>query len=141
MSLNGHSLVIIIPTVHNIDLSFSVGFDTVDETEKSLTALKYMLLSKIMLRLHDDIPLILGGKHALRYAGDEVEAMKAVAKASKNRSLAEFQQALRTYSKQLEDDAIIRSHLNTLYDQMLEQNLLKIVEPYSRVQVSICSLL
>ena len=119
----------------NIGINLS-GFDSINDTERAVVALKYMLLSKIMLRLHDDITLILGGKYTLRYAGEEVEAMKLIAKASKNRSLDEFQQALRKYSKQLENDAFISSHLNTLYDQMLEQNLLKIIEPYSKVQVS-----
>ena len=34
---------------------------------------------------------IISGKVALKYQGTEIESMKAVAQASKNRSLAEFQ--------------------------------------------------
>jgi 26S proteasome regulatory subunit N6 len=62
--------------------------------------------------------------------------MKAVALASHKRSLADFQQALKDYKQQLEDDIIVRAHLDSLYDTMLEQNLCRIIEPYSRVQVS-----
>lgn len=62
--------------------------------------------------------------------------MKAVASASHKRSLADFQEALKTYKAELEDDVIVRAHLDTLYDTMLEQNLCRIIEPYSRVQVS-----
>lgn len=62
--------------------------------------------------------------------------MKAVAQASHKRSLADFQVALKEYSKELEDDVIVKAHLGTLYDTMLEQNLCRIIEPYSRVQVS-----
>lgn len=62
--------------------------------------------------------------------------MKAVAQASHKRSLADFQQALKDYKTQLEDDPIVRAHLDSLYDTMLEQNLCRIIEPYSRVQVS-----
>lgn len=36
---------------------------------------------------------------------------------------------------ELSNDPIIRNHLAALYDTLLEQNLLRIVEPYSRVQI------
>lgn len=55
--------------------------------------------------------------------------------ASHKRSLADFQQAVKLYKHELEDDVIVRAHLGTLYDNMLEQNLCRIIEPYSRVQV------
>lgn len=83
----------------------------------------------------DDVQAITMGKLALRYAGPNIEAMKAVAQASHKRSLADFQKALQEYKAQLVDDPIIRAHLDTLYDSMLEQNLCRIIEPYSRVQV------
>ncbi|KAH8040696.1 hypothetical protein HPB51_012011 [Rhipicephalus microplus] len=121
-------------------------YDSVD-SPKALIALKYMLLSKIMLNLPEDVQSIVMGKLALRYAGPQVEAMKSVAKASHRRSLAEFQEVcewslLRSGHSafvKFEDGAthlFIPAHLDTLYDSMLEQNLCRIVEPYSRVQVS-----
>jgi 26S proteasome regulatory subunit N6 len=73
---------------------------------------------------------------AISYSGKDIDAMKAVAQASHKRSLADFQQALKDYKPQLEDDPIVRAHLDSLYDTMLEQNLCRIIEPYSRVQVS-----
>jgi 26S proteasome regulatory subunit N6 len=33
-------------------------------------------------------------------------------------------------------DPIIRTHFTSLYDNLLEQNLLRIVEPFSRVEVA-----
>ena len=53
-----------------------------------------------------------------------------------SRSLADFQSALDSFEGELIRDPIVASHLNALYDQMLEQNLLRIIEPFSRVQVS-----
>ena len=44
-------------------------------------------------------------------------------------------QALVDYRVELVDDPIIHAHLESLYDTMLEQNLCRIIEPYSRVQV------
>lgn len=40
------------------------------------------------------------------------------------------------YSEELSSDQTIRSHLAALYDTLLEQNLLRIVEPYNTVQIS-----
>ncbi|PSN31434.1 26S proteasome non-ATPase regulatory subunit 11 [Blattella germanica] len=114
------------------------GYDSV-ESPKALTALKYMLLSKIMLNNPEDVQQIISGKLALKYAGKDIEAMKSVAQASHKRSLADFQQAVKNYKIELEDDVIVRAHLGTLYDNMLEQNLCRIIEPYSRVQVDYIS--
>lgn len=111
------------------------GYSSI-EHPKAVIALKYMLLSKIMLHEASDVPAICIAKNTLNYSGIDVEAMKSVAEASKRRSLAYFQEALKKYEQQLVGDPIIRSHLNTLYDDMLEQNLCRIIEPYSRVQVA-----
>ena len=48
-------------------------------------------------------------------------------------------QALEDYRAELVEDPIIKAHLESLYDTMLEQNLCRIIEPYSRVQVFISS--
>ena len=111
------------------------GFDSV-ESPKAVTALKYMLLSKIMLKQPEDVSSICLGKLALKYAGPSIDAMRGVASAASNRSLAEFKTVLSKYPKELSLDPIICSHLNTLYDQMMECNLIRILEPYSRIQVS-----
>lgn len=60
------------------------GFDSV-ESPKALTALKYMLLSKIMLNSPEDVQQIVSGKLAIKYAGKDVDAMKSVAQASHKR--------------------------------------------------------
>ena len=73
--------------------------------------------------------------------------MKAVANAHKNRSLSEFQDSLNNFKEgvstfmcrvdlELMSDPIIRAHFTALYDNLLEQNLLRIVEPFSRVEVA-----
>lgn len=111
------------------------GYSSI-EHPKAVIALKYMLLSKIMLHESNDVPAICTTKNTLNYNGIDIEAMKSVAEASQRRSLAEFQAALKKYDQQLVGDPIIRSHLNTLYDDMLEQNLCRIIEPFSRVQVA-----
>ncbi|NWJ06571.1 PSD11 ATPase, partial [Crypturellus undulatus] len=110
------------------------GYDSIDNP-KAITALKYMLLCKIMLNVPEDVQALVSGKLALRYAGRQTEALKCVAQASKNRSLADFEKALTDYKVELRDDPIINTHLAKLYDNLLEQNLIRVIEPFSRVQI------
>ncbi|CDZ97314.1 pci-domain-containing protein [Phaffia rhodozyma] len=111
------------------------GYSAADD-DRALKALKYMLLCKIMLNLPQDVTSLIQTKLALKYSGKEVEAMKAIAQAHQNRSLGEFERALKEWKDELSNDPIIRSHLAALYDTLLEQNLVRIIEPYSRVQIA-----
>ncbi|KAL4975047.1 hypothetical protein BDW66DRAFT_160814 [Aspergillus desertorum] len=110
-------------------------YSSLDEGEKATAALQYMLLCKIMLNLVDDVTTLLGSKQAQKYASPRLEAMKAVARAHANRSLEEYEKALSDYRFELGSDAFIRNHLRRLYDAMLEQNLIKVIEPFSRVEL------
>jgi 26S proteasome regulatory subunit N6 len=116
---------------------FFEAFEQYDSVEDpmAIKALKYMLLSKVMLNLPDEVTNLVSGKLALRHSGPDMESMKAVALAAKARSLADFQKAVKTFKAQLEDDMIVAKHLTTLYSNMLEHNLCRIIEPYSKVQV------
>lgn len=68
------------------------------EDEKALKALKYMLLCKIMTLNYDDIAQLLNGKYGLKYAGKDLEAMKHIAEAYKQKSLQTFQEHVKTYA-------------------------------------------
>ena len=83
------------------------GYNSQDDP-RAIMALKYMLLSKIMLNLTEDVYSIsisfswvtvdiVVGKMAQKYQGRDIDAMKAVANAHKNRSLSEFQNSLKDF--------------------------------------------
>ncbi|KAK4684303.1 26S proteasome regulatory subunit N6, partial [Tremellales sp. Uapishka_1] len=113
------------------------GFVQFDEKDpRALRSLKYMLLCKIMMGLPDDVAPLLLLKSAQPHQGVDIEAMKATAKALKERSLELFKTALKDYQEQLQQDPLIRSHLAVLYDTLLEQNLIRVIEPYSSVELS-----
>jgi 26S proteasome regulatory subunit N6 len=118
----------------------------------AVPALKYMLLCKVMSGGAADVPALAAAKTAAaagqagagagaagsggaRFAGRDVDALVAVARAHQERSLAALQQALRDYERELSGDPVVHSHLSALYDDLLEGNLARLVEPYSRVQV------
>jgi len=111
------------------------GYNSQDH-EFAVRALKLMLLTKIMTNNPEDVHTILSGKLALKYQGREMEAMNAIAVAHKQRSLKAFESALETYTAEIGDDPLVKSHLGVLYDTMLQQNLCKLIEPFSRVEIA-----
>ncbi|KAL9638382.1 MAG: hypothetical protein Q9164_001589 [Protoblastenia rupestris] len=112
------------------------GYTSLDHPQKATSALQYMLLSKIMQNLTDDVTSLLTSKPAQKHSGPNLEAMKAVARAHANRSLEDYERALATYRNELGSDVFIKRHLVRLYDAMLEQNLIKVIEPFSRVEIA-----
>ncbi|KNE63977.1 hypothetical protein AMAG_09039 [Allomyces macrogynus ATCC 38327] len=132
--------------LHAEDKDFKTGYSYFYETlegyasqddARAVTALKYLLMSKIMLNAPEDVHSLAQQKVAVRFANTpEVAAMKAVAVALQHRSLLEFEQALSNFRAQLTEDPVVRLHLSALYDTLLEQNLLRIIEPYSRVEIT-----
>ncbi|MCJ1354162.1 MAG: 26S proteasome regulatory subunit rpn6 [Icmadophila ericetorum] len=113
------------------------GYHSQESTVKATSALQYMLLCKIMLNLTDDVSSLLSSKQASKYSGStSLEAMKAIARAHANRSLEEYESCLSRYRYELGSDTFIRNHLRRLYDAMLEQNLIKVIEPFSRVEIA-----
>ncbi|VFQ72361.1 unnamed protein product [Cuscuta campestris] len=107
------------------------------EDPQAIYSLKYMLLSKIMVGQADDVTSIISSpKVGLQYQGPELDAMKAVADAHSKRSLKLFEIALRNFKTQLDEDPIVQRHLSSLYDTLLEQNLCRLIEPFSKVEIA-----
>ena len=59
--------------------------------------------------------------------------MKEVALANKQQNLNQFSRCATVYEKELYEDKVIRRHYEFLYNNLLEDNLKKIIEPYSEV--------
>eukprot|EP00170_Pyropia_yezoensis_P001969 contig_8417_g1973 len=111
------------------------GFSSLGDS-RAVSNLKYMLLCKIMVDLPGDVVSLSSTVTALKHSGREVDAMKAVASAHSKRSLEGFEAALNEYDEELKQDATVRTHLTALYDTLLTGNLLRIIEPYSRVEIA-----
>lgn len=137
-----------------------------DDRALALQALKYMLLAKILMGRPDDIPALLSGKQGLRYyqqvatttgqAGStatasvepahetpsaplalrDLEALRLLAVCHKQRSLKMFEEVLQSHERELQGDLVLQHHIGELYETLLEQNLNKILQAFSRVELS-----
>jgi len=111
------------------------GFQASNDS-RALKAFVYMLLTKIMSQMYDDINGLLTSKNAQAFVGNRsVTAMQAISKACKDRALHAFMDARETY-KDVLSDAFIQSHLDIRHNILLEENLQRIIEPYSCVEIS-----
>ena len=110
--------------------------NSLDDKPAAVTALKYMLMCKIMCGQAEDVAVLISSKGGLQHQGEALDAMKAVSEAYKARSLKGLQQILNAYSAHLGDDPIIAAHLGSLQDSLMEQNLKRIIEPFSRVEIA-----
>lgn len=111
------------------------NFDSIGNA-RGIDCLKYMLLMKIMLNAPNDVTSIVNGKPGMRHQGPGLEAMLAIATAHKQRSLHDFEAAIAKHASHLTADAIISAHLNSLYDMLLQENICRIIEPYSVVETA-----
>jgi len=147
-------------TAHSYFLEAFEQLDTLGDREKCVPCLKYMMLCKILDSLGKALKLSAAGgvavkphtgtsgdtaidlsgmisaRQAVKYAGSDVDAMVAVAKASGRRSLKEFEAAIDKHPSELSDDLLIRHHLQVLREKLLESNLIRIIEPYSCVEIT-----
>jgi 26S proteasome regulatory subunit N6 len=127
---------ILAPGAQPADGEKPLSFKERTHLELSLNCLKYMLMCKIMSNVKEEVNSLINGKLALRYATPELEAMRAIAAAHHASSLKNFQSAMHKFAAEFAADTFLKRHLDSLYDTLLEQNLLKLIEPYSQVQVS-----
>lgn len=112
------------------------AFNAGEKEEKARESMKLQMLSKIMAGRPQETHQIVSSKNGLKYVGIEIDAMTAVAKAHKERSLKKFEAVLEQYKAVLGEDPIISFHLTDLNETLLEQNILRILEPFSCVEIS-----
>ncbi|EEA05930.1 PCI domain-containing protein [Cryptosporidium muris RN66] len=111
--------------------AFNIGGDS-----RAPQALKYMMLAKIMSDQPDNISVIITAKNTIKFQGRDIEALKMVARCRQQRSLKMFEDVLLTYDKELSEDLIIKKHIDELYESLLEQNIQRILEAYSQIEIS-----
>ena len=125
---------------------FAEAFDAFSNAGdvRAIDALKYRLLCRILDGKADECQAIeaaaaislqnskIGGIQK----NEEIETMMKIAHASKDKSLHELVKVINECQSILDADPVVASNVKNLIDSLEEQHLLRIVKPYSAVQLT-----
>lgn len=106
-----------------------------DHAREARRTLTYMVLAKISCDNLDELNAVMTAKSVLEYTGREVDALRAVARAHKNKDVHDFNLILQDFADVLKNDQVIEKHLRGMYEELVERHMLRIIRPYNRVQI------
>ena len=96
-----------------------------------------MLMCKVMSNNKEDFNALLSGKFGLKYSADRhIQAIKAVAESHFGASVVALSGVFVDFKKEIEGDEVVKSHTKLLYENLLEKNLFKIIDSYTRVDIA-----
>ncbi|KAH8607859.1 PCI domain [Trypanosoma vivax] len=108
-----------------------------DQARQARKALQYMILAKIATNCPDELTVLLGSKNVREYKGHDMDALRGVAEAYNTQDTHLFNNVLQKYNDApFLQDEVLQRRLTEMYRSLLEGHLLKLLEPYSRVQIS-----
>ena len=130
----------------DFNLAYSYFFESFDvyniptqkKKNKAMKAFQYMILSKIVGGHIEDVNNIVLSKQGRDYYGKEIEALRSVESAVKEKSIKLLKENIEKY-KEYFNDPVIEFHLSNLNNELLEKNLIKIIKPYSVVEIDFVS--
>jgi 26S proteasome regulatory subunit N6 len=99
-----------------------------------IDALKYMMLAKILNNSPDEAIV---ARTTRGFPNVPVlDGLCEVAKNQKAKSLMDYERTLKTYDSVFSSDLLLSHHLKELNESLLEQNLLKLIIPYSKIELA-----
>ncbi|WUR02605.1 proteasome subunit RPN6 (RPN6) [Vairimorpha necatrix] len=108
------------------------GFTIDKKYDYACISLRYLILSKIISKNQNEIDTIFKNKNATRHVPDAVvQLLIKIGKCCTERNLRLYLDLLNENKSLIENDEFMTSHLGYLYDILLENNILKIIESYS----------
>lgn len=111
---------------------------------RAYDALKYKLLCKILDGKPSECEQIAAAAAMQLTAQGQADPMTSlqittmieIAKAAENKSLQELSEVMERRRVQLEADSVVQSNVRNLVENLEEQHLLRIIKPYSAVELS-----
>lgn len=112
---------------------------------RAIDALKYRLLCRILDGRAQECPAIEASaalqlqsiqKAGFPVSNSQINTMMEIARASEAKSLHQLVKIIQEKSSDLEADPVVNSNVKNLIDSLEEQHLLRIVKPYSAVEIT-----
>lgn len=123
----------------NYETGFSYFLESIDgfiieKKPGSLKVLKYLILCKIMSEKNSEVNLLMKKFEEKVNTDEEVKVLIKINQCCVDRDLNEYKKIVGYIT-----DDFLRMHLNFLYDRVLEENILKIIEPYININIKYVS--
>ena len=126
----------------DFNLAYSYFFEAFDvynipnkkRRNKGLRAFQYMILCKIVGGHIEEVNNVVLSKQGKDYYGPEVEALRSIESAVKEKSIKLLEDNIEKNKKYF-TDRVINYHISNLHNDLLEKNLIKIIKPYSVVEI------
>jgi 26S proteasome regulatory subunit N6 len=124
---------------------FYEGFEAFHQNgqkNRAATNFQYLLLCRIMMDNIEEASNLVTGRFGVLYANDNkvTKTMLLILEAYKEKNLVRLAEILLENKSDIEDDKIISSQIDILYDQLLEKNIVKLITPYSRIEIGYLAL-
>lgn len=117
------------------------GFLMDKQIENAKKPLSYLILSKILAGRYDEIKTLFNTKSIKKMEINEendhfIKMLVEVKEIARNRDVIAYQKCLVANQQNLETDVFLSKHLTYYYNKLLENNILKNIEPYSHVKIA-----
>ncbi|KAI5187565.1 26S proteasome regulatory subunit N6 [Nematocida homosporus] len=112
------------------------GFSMVQNKEMAAQCARYLILMKIMENKTSEAKTLMGHKLVVPYQKDVcIEMLGKINECVAERNLKDCNEIIQTNIKSISHDQFLINHLVYLCDTLIDSNILKIIEPYSNVNV------
>jgi len=112
------------------------GFDAGGD-RRAEACLTYMMLAKVVGGKHKEIHGIITSKSALKYDGSQgMKICQELAVCAKEKSVKDLAALQVKYREFIDSDRLMEKTLQSFHDSLLRENVITVLKPYSRVQMT-----
>uniref|UniRef100_A0A0N4ZYW0 PCI domain-containing protein n=1 Tax=Parastrongyloides trichosuri TaxID=131310 RepID=A0A0N4ZYW0_PARTI len=110
------------------------NYDANNKREEAIMAIKYLCITKLMMNKPEEVKNFMSSKFGIKYYGEELHFIEEMASAVSKKCVRQFDSIVKK-NPSLQKDAVIKSSLKGLYDFMFDQDILRVVKPYTAVEI------